>query len=453
MPDFTVLGARIRGLVATPTDPDFAGSVAGFNTAVVQSPQVCVRASDAQDVLEAVRFAKEHGLPVHVQSTGHGAAAPYTDGVLVITSDLTKLSIDPDTRSATIGAGVRWAAVVEAAAQHGLAPVTGSSTSVGVVGLVTGGGLGPLSRSHGFAADYARGFTVVTGDGELVEATAEVNPDLFWALRGGKGGLGIVTEVRLELPAIRELYAGALFFEEQHIEQVFRAWVDWTADAASGVTTSAAIFRFPPFDFIPEPLRGRTLLAIRFAYPGDAAEGERLAAPLRAAAPVYLDQLNDLPLDKIAMIHGDPDQPGPGWDRGVLLTDIDQNFATALLSQAGAGAQLPMLLIEVRHLGAATHPDVPGGSAVGGREANFALTLIGAPDPSLFDTVLPAVADQVLAVLAPWVSPQTNINFAGRLLSAEHFASAWPAETFARLAAVRKKHDRDVVFPYGFVAQ
>jgi hypothetical protein len=451
MPDFTVLGARISGLVLTPTDPDFAGSVAGYNTAVVQSPQVAVRASTAQDVVEAVRFAREHHLPVHVQGTGHGATVPYTDGVLLVTSGLDELSIDPATHIATIGAGVRWAAVVEAGAKHGLAPITGSSTDVGVVGLVTGGGLGPLSRSHGFAADYVRGFTVVTGEGELVEATAEQNPDLYWALRGGKGGLGIVTEVRLELPAIDELYAGALFFEEQHIEQAFRAWVDWTKDAASNVTTSAAIFRFPPFEFIPEPLRGRTLLSIRFAYPGGAAEGELLAAPLRAAAPVYMDQLGVLPLDQVAMIHGDPDDPVPGWDRGALFTHIDQDFATALLSQAGAGVQLPMLLTEVRHIGEKTRTDVVGGSAVGGREASFAFTVIGAPDPSLFETVLPAVADRVFAALAPWTAPHVNINFAGRLRSAEHFASAWPAEIFARLATVRKKHDPDVVFPYGFV--
>ncbi|MEO7122286.1 MAG: FAD-binding protein, partial [Lacisediminihabitans sp.] len=397
----------------------------------------------------AVRFAREHHLKVHVQSTGHGATTPSTDGMLVVTSDLTELSVDPETRIATIGAGVRWAAVVEAGAPHGLAPISGSSGGVGVVGLVTGGGLGPLSRSHGFASDYVRGFTVVTGLGELVEATAEVNSDLFWALRGGKGGLGIVTQVRIELAAISELYAGALFFEEQHIEQAFRVWVDWTKDAASDVTTSAALFRVPPFDFIPEPLRGRTLLTLRFAYPGDAAVGEQLAAPLRAAAPVYLDQLGVLPVDKVALIHNDPTDPAPGWDRGALLTDIDQDFATALLAQAGAGAQLPMLLTEVRHLGDKTRTDVPGGSAVGGREGSFAFTVIGAPDASLFETVLPAAADRVFAAIAPWIAPQLNINFAGRLRSAEHFASAWPAETFARLATVRKKYDPDVVFPYG----
>lgn len=452
MPDFTVLGARVSGLVLSPTDPEFATNVAGFNVAVAHTPQVVVCAVDPQDVVEAVRFAREHGLPVHVQSTGHGASAPYVEGMLITTGGLTGVSIDRESHIATIGAGVRWGAVIEAAAEVGLAPITGSSTNVGVVGLVTGGGLGPLSRSHGFAADYVRGFSVVTGRGDLVEATAEVNPDLFWALRGGKGGLGIVTEVRLELVELNELYAGALFYEEQYIERAFRAWVDWTASAADDVTTSAAVYRLPPFDFIPEPLRGRTLLAIRFAYPGAADEGARLAEPLRSFAPVYLDQLGVLPPNQVAMIHGDPDDPAPAWDRGVLLTGIDQDFATALLAQAGSGIQLPMLLTEIRHLGRATQTDVAGGSAVGGRVGRFAFNLIGAPDPSLFEHVLPAAADGVLAAIAPWISPEININFAGHLRSQEHFASAWPAQIFARLAEVRKRYDPDGIFPYEFVA-
>lgn len=449
MRDFTALNALLSRPVLTPSDPGFSDEVAGFNTTVVQAPDAVVPAATPHDVLETVRFAREHGLPVRVQATGHGAFLPASDGVLIDTSRLDALSIDEETRIATIGAGVRWAAVVESASPLGLAPIAGSSTNVGVVGLVTGGGLGPLSRSHGFAADYVRGFTVATGLGELVEATADENPELFWALRGGKGGLGIVTEVRIELVELSELYAGTLFFEEQHIEQALRAWVDWTADAAPEVTTSAGVYRLPPFPFIPEPLRGRTLLAIHFARPGSPADGERLAQPLRAAAPVYLDYLGRLPTSQIATIHNDPTEPGPGWDRGMLLSSIDQDFATALLANVGSGAELPMLLAEVRHLGEATSRDVDGGSAVGGRESGFTFILIGAPDPALFEEVLPAVADRVTAAIEPWVSPETNINFAGRILSLQHFASAWPADTFARLASVRHQYDPDHIFPYG----
>lgn len=449
MPDFTALSDRIDGHLLTASDPQFSEAVAGFNTVIEQTPDAVVTATTADHVVEAVRFAREHRLPVRVQATGHAAVDPARDGILINTSGLDDLSIDAQTHIATIGAGVRWAAVVELASPLGLAPIAGSSTNVGVVGLVTGGGLGPLSRSHGFASDYVRGFTVVTGRGELVEATADDNPELFWALRGGKGGLGIVTEVRIELVELSELYAGTLFFEEQHIEQALRHWVDWTSEAADDVTTSAGIYRLPPFEFIPEPLRGRTLLAIHFAYPGSIAEGERLAEPLRSAAPVYLDYLGTLPVSQIATIHNDPTEPGPGWDRGMLLSTIDQDFATVLLRVAGSGVELPMLLAEVRHLGGATHRDVAGGSAVGGRASGFTFTLIGAPNPTLFRELLPAVSDRLVTAITPWLSPETNINFAGAARSAEHFASAWPADTFARLASVRAEYDPDGIFPYG----
>ena len=111
-----------------------------------------------------------------------------------------------------------------------------------------------------------------------------------------------------------------------------------------------------------------------------------------------------------------------------------------------------MLLAEVRHLGEATRRDVVGGSAVGGRASGFTFTLIGAPNPALFDEVLPAVSDRLVTAIQPWLSPETNINFAGKARSAEHFASAWPADTFARLATVRRQYDPDVIFPYGFAA-
>ncbi|MDQ1550017.1 MAG: hypothetical protein QOD27_1675 [Microbacteriaceae bacterium] len=449
MTGYSELAALVSGPVLTASEPGFADEVAAFISSTTHTPDVVVGATSPHDVVQAVRFARSNRLPVRVQSTGHGAFAPIAAGMLVTTNRLNDLDVDHVSRIAAIGAGVRWAAVVEAAAEHGLAPITGSSPNVGAVGFLAGGGLGPLSRSHGFASDYIRGFSVVTGDGELREATSEENPDLFWALRGGKGGLGIVTEVRVELVELSSLYGGALFFEEQHIDTVLRAWIDWTATAPDDVTTSVGIFRLPPFDFIPEPLRGRTVIALRFARPGTAGDGERIAAPLRSIAPVYLDLLGELPPGQIGAIHNDPTDPGPGWDRGMLLTGVDQDFATALLSQVGSGRDVPFLLAEMRHLGGATRTDVAGGSAVGGRASDFTFSLIGVPDVSLFDTVLPEVSDRIVTAIGPWVSPETNINFAGRPRSYEHFVSAWPAVTFERLASVRRRYDPDGVLPYG----
>lgn len=447
--DLDELRARVSGPVLTPADDGFAAEASGFNLATRYEPDAAIGVTNESDVVEVVRFAAKHHLPVRVLATGHGPAEPVTVGLLIVTKRLNTLEIDPVSRVATIGAGVKWEAVQAAAAPLGLTAITGSSPDVGAVGLTLGGGLGPLARSHGYTSDYARSFRVVTRDGDAITASAEENPDLFWALRGGKGGLGVVTELRIELVLLPMIFAGAAIFDTQHIEAVLRGWIDWTASAPADVTTSAAIIRFPEFDFVPEPIRGHHGIALRFAYPGDAITGAKLAEPLRTLAPALMDTVGELPTSMMGLIHNDPTTPLPAWDFGLLLSSVDQDLATAILGQVGAGTPSPFMITELRHLGGKAAVDVPEGSAAGGRTGAFTFYTIGVPDPSLFDTVIPAAADALVAAIAPWVSPDATVNFAGRFRSWEHFTSAWPADIFARLSAVKKEYDPLGLFTYG----
>ncbi|WP_165067336.1 FAD-binding protein [Marisediminicola senii] len=446
--DLTDLRAQVTGVVLTPGDPGFAEEVAAFNLGVVHSPAVVVGAASTSDVAAAVRFAAAHSLPLRVQATGHGAFVAATDGLMITTRRLAAVDVNPHTRIATIGAGQKWRAVHAAAAPFGLTPIPGSSPDVGAVGYTLGGGLGPLSRSHGFTSDWVRSFTVVDGEGAVLEASAVSNVDLFWALRGGKGGLGIVTEMQLELALLPTVYGGSIFFAEEHIEAVLRGWLDWTETASDDVTTSVAIMRLPPLEFIPEPLRGRTVVNLRFAYPGTDDEGARLAAPLRALAPAVIDAVGPLPTYQLGTIHNDPDQPGAVWDRGMMLSFADQEFAGELLRHVGAGIHSPFVSCEIRHLGGRTAIDVPEGSAVGGRSGAFTLILLGV-DPTLFDSVLPEAADAAIEDIEKWVSPETTINFAGAIHSEREFASAWPHDIFDRLAEVRQRYDPQRVFAFG----
>lgn len=444
--DVTSLRAAVTGAVFERGDAGLADAVVAQNTLVVHDPEIVVVVGTEADVSAAVRFAAEHDLPVSVQATGHGAWKPVTSGLLIVTSALDTVSVDDDERIATIGAGARWSTVIDAAAPFGLTPITGSSPHVGAVGYTLGGGLGPLSRSHGFTADWVHGFRIVLADGSVVLATTAENPELFWALRGGKGGLGVVIEMRLELVPLRTLYAGSLFFDAPDVETALRSWVDWTQTAPDDVTTSVALLSMPPFDEIPEPFRGRFLLALRFAYPGDPDEGARLLEPLRQAAPVYVDGVADIPTTAMGSIHADPDEASPIWDRGVLLTRIDQDFVTEVLASFGPTADSPFVSTEIRQLGGATHRDVEGGSAVGGRNSAFTLTLIGVVPP-LFER-MEAVADDFLKRTATWISPETNINFS-HIDTAEHFAQAWPPATSERLARVRALYDPQALFAFG----
>ncbi len=177
-----------------------------------------------------MRFAHEHKLHVSVQSTGHGAEIKpaVAGGVLITTSRINDVIIHPETKTATVGAGVTFQQLIEKASEHKLFPVSGGSVKVGIVGFLLGGGLGPLVRSHGVSSDYVRQITLVTGNGNVVTASSTENPDLFWALRGaGKIGFGVVTSLELQLVELETVYGGHLMFAEDHIEAVFRGWVKW----------------------------------------------------------------------------------------------------------------------------------------------------------------------------------------------------------------------------------
>ncbi|WP_415297647.1 FAD-binding oxidoreductase [Cellulosimicrobium sp. SJTW-1] len=449
--DVAALRDRVSGRVLARGDlpdggPTAAEAVAAHSTLVAHDPDVAVLAETEADVVEAVRFAAHHGLPVRSHATGHGESSPITDGVVLGTSGLAGVEVDPASRVARIGAGTRWSAVVDAAAEHGLAPVTGSSTSVGVVGYTLGGGYGPLTRSHGLTSDRVRGFRVVLADGSVVEAGPDTEPDLFWALRGGKGGLGVVTRLDLALVPLRTLYAGSLTFDAPHVEEVLRGWAAWTATAPDDVTTSVAVLALPDLPFVPEHLRGRTVLALRFAYPGDPAEGERLAAPLRALAPALADTVGELPVTAVATIHADPEDAGPSWVYGAGLREVDGEFLDRFLAELGPGSGSPFVAAELRHVGGAGARDVEGGSAAGGRTAGFLLSLVGVNPPRLPDMV--AAAASFAQGSQPWAATETNINFLPGPWTDDALARAWSPETAARLASVRAAYDPTGLFAW-----
>lgn len=432
------LSAHVQGSVLVPGAPGYDEEVAAFNLAVPIRPDVVVGAAGVADVVAAVRLAREHGVPLRVQATGHGAERPLTSGVLVTTRRLDEVAVDPVSRIATVGAGVRWAAVVERTAEHGLVPVVGSSSNVGVVGFLLGGGLGPLARSHGFGSDRLVGATVVTGTGEVVEAGDGEHADLLWALRGGKAVPGVVVAVRLALVEVPDLYAGALVFDTEHVEAVLRGWLAWTATADDLTTTSAAVVRMPPIDVVPEPLRGRTVLSLRFARPGPADDGERAAAPLRALAPALLDGLGPLAARDSDRIHGDPTTPAPVWTGGAGLAHVRDGFADAWLDAVGPDADQPFVAVELRHVAApAPAARTAGEDAVAGRDAAFTLGLVTVGPEAA--GVGPGAADRVLSAVRPWLAHEANPNMSGGL------PGRWRPDVAARLDAVRQRYDPDDV--------
>jgi FAD/FMN-containing dehydrogenase len=434
----TALANRVRGAVLVPVDAGFATELAAFNLAIVHTPDLVVGVVDENDVVEAVRYAREQRMPLAVQGAGHGAYHPIRHGLAITTKRIDHIRIDPTTCIATIGAGAQWGAVVAASAQHGFAPIAGSSPTVGVVGFLLGGGLGPLARSHGFSSDYLVGARLVSGTGELVDV--DESHELLWLLRGGKSVPGILTEVQVRLVPLATLYAGSLAFTD--VEAALRGWLAWTQTADPRVTTSVAIGRNPDLPEIPPELRGRFTLTLRFAFPGDADEGKRLAAPLRALAPILLDRLGEIPAADVATITNDPTKPLVVWTSGNTAARADDELASIVLAHFGEAAEAPFVGFEMRHVGAATERDVAGGSAVGGRAGRYMFGLVGV-DHALFEEEMPAAAERFFAAATAYLAPEPNINFMGPPHTPEHHACAWSPATRARLDELRRRYDPD----------
>jgi hypothetical protein len=418
---------------------------AGFNTAITHRPEVVVAATSAADVAEAVTRARRAGSRVAVQATGHGAAAPLEGGVLVSTRAMQGVEVDPAARTARIEAGVRWRAVLDAAAPYGLAPLSGSSSGVGAVGYTLGGGMGHLGRRHGFAADHVRRVELVTADGRLRSVTAEADPDLFWAVRGGQSRFGIVTALEIELFPVPEYVGGALFFTGDAVEQVLRAFPGWSATLPEEVATSVALLRLPPVDAVPPPLRGTVSLALRFGLAGPQGRAASLLAPVRALAEPVLDSVGPMPYAAVDAIHMDPPEPMPAVTRGALLAALPDEAVTALLSVAGPGVETPLAMAELRLMGGALARPAAVPNAVAGREGAWSLMAVAPAPPPLAD-VAPVVTAGVVAALAPWSPGTSLLNFVG----AGDADLAWTPEVRERLERVQREVDPDNTFGGAF---
>lgn len=415
-----------------------------FNLAPDHRPRRVLSPTTVSEVVEEVRTAAAAGEPVRVVGTGHGLA-PIEDAVALSTAALTGVDIDPLTATARVAAGSRWGDVLAAAARHRLAPVTGSSPTVGVVGLLLGGGLGPVGRTLGWASDHVRSFELVTAAGDVVVASATSHRDLFWALRGGKQAPGVVTAVELDLLPLTRIYAGGLYFAADDAEQVAVGFAAWAQDLPESLTASLALMRLPAVDDVPAPLRGREVVHVRVAVAGVephalADAGVALVAPLRALADPILDTVAVMPYAELGAVHADPAGPMPVLDGGALLSRFDADAARALVRTAGPGTGAPFAAVEVRCLGGALARR-PDDDCVAGRDAGALLSVVSLPDPALFASVVPAATAQVVGALAPWASGGMQPNFIGALNQPSAWDRVWPDAVRQRLTGVLDEFD------------
>ncbi|MGW0738209.1 FAD-binding oxidoreductase [Streptomyces sp. NPDC002851] len=433
-----------QGPVLRPGHPGYDDERSGFQAAYAHRPALIVGAESAADVRAGVAYARDRGLGVAVQSTGHGLSAATEGGVLITTGRMKDLVVDPVRRTARAAAGVRWAEVIEAAAAHGLAPLNGSAPGVGVVGYLTGGGLGILGRQFGPAADHVRSFDLVTADGEPRRVDAEHEPELFWALRGGGGGFGAVTAVEFDLVPLPRVYGGILAFADEQVEGALAAYVAWAQDLPEELTSSVALMQWPDAPFAPAAFRGRYVLQVRVAFTGSAAEGEQLVAPLREFGPRIVDNLRVMPYTESHTIHSDPPEPHPYDGDNVLIADAPD--AAALKSLTGTAAR--GAVVQVKHLGGALGraPAVPNAS--GHRRARWLVSALSA----LYGTDRETVRGAHARVLAPLrgAALGRNLNHLFGEFGVEVVRDAYEPEAWARLGEVKAAYDPGGMFRYAY---
>ncbi|WP_033343013.1 FAD-binding oxidoreductase [Catenuloplanes japonicus] len=440
--DLDRLTAQVVGPVLSPGDDRYAEETATWNLALPHRPVVAVGATCVADVQAAVRFAAAQDLPVAVVATGHGAFVSADGAVLINVRRMDGVTIDAQARTATVGAAVEMQALVDAAAEEGLAPMAGSSPNVGVVGFTLGGGISPtFGRTHGYAADHVLAAEIVTPDGEVRRVDADTAPDLFWAIRGGKGNFGVVTSLTIALFPVTRFYGGGLFFPGEHAAEVVAAYRALIDGAPEELTASIAFLRLPPAPFVPEPLRGRFTVHVRIAYLGTADEGAPLIAGLRAAAPLLIDAVAEMPFTGIAAIHADPVDPLPTYEASAELADFPQEAADALVAVAGPGADLPVLMVEIRQLGGALARAPRTPSAVPHRSGGFQLFAAAVGAPGMGEEFRPAL-EGVVKAFSPWATGHTQINFlTGYDSELPAVARAYTADSYARLRRIKATVD------------
>jgi len=431
-------------LIVMPHDESWDEARLAWNLAVDQQPAAVALPESARDVGAIVRWARERGLRVAPQGTGHNAhpLGSLAHTVLLKTERMRGVAIDARAQRARVEAGVLWAEVTEAAAQHGLAALAGSSPDVGVVGYTLGGGISWLSRRYGLAANSVTAIELVNAEGESVRADADQNADLFWALRGGGGSFGVVTALEFALYPITDVHAGVLFFPLERGAEVLRAWRRWVDTVPDEVTSVGRFLQFPPVPALPEHLRGQSFAVIEAASLLGQDASDELLRPLRELGP-RLDTFATIPAHALDRLHMDPEHPVPGAGDGMVLSDLNDAAIDALVQTAGAGSHSPLFSVELRHAGGALARKVPGGGAVSSVNGRFLLFAVGmAPTPEA-GTAVKAQVELVQNALAPWDAGRAYSNFATKRERGERLFGDL---TYRRLQTVKATVDPDDVF-------
>ncbi|HEV2780615.1 MAG TPA: FAD-dependent oxidoreductase [Actinophytocola sp.] len=448
----TTLDERNSG-IAEQGDDAYAEATQVFNLAAPVEPAAAVTVESVAAIRAALSHAVSNGLSVRVHTTGHASATfgPMPDSLLIRTRLAGPVVVDSARRVARIPAGTRWGAVVDALAPHGLAAPHGSAATVGVVGYLLRGGISFYGRSRGLAVNSVRAIELVTADGELRRATALQDPELFWALRGGGGGFGIVTALEVDLFPATKVITGAAFWPATHAPELLNAWRHWTMSASPEVSTSLRLLNLPPLPDVPPVLAGRTMLCIDgviLCTDGDdvttaTRQADDLLGPLRAISEPVMDTWQVTTPGAVLATHMDPSDPVPIQGDHLLLNEIGDDGATELLRLLGEGSHSPLVVAGLRQLGGALSTPDPTGGCLNHIDAHYIYSGAGIPTDPDAAAAITAHTAKVRAALTPWNTGRTAPSFVESHTQPQGHLTA---EDIEKIDAVRTRIDPSGLF-------
>jgi FAD/FMN-containing dehydrogenase len=440
------LRGRIGGQVIAPGDDGYDEARAVYNAMIDRRPAVVVRPTSTGDVVAAVNFAREGGLDLAVRGGGHSVPGFGTcdGGVVIDLSAMRGVTVDPGASTARAQGGATWGDFNAATGEHGLATTGGIISTTGIAGLTLGGGIGYLARGFGLSCDNLISAEVVTADGRIVTASDRENQDLFWALRGGGGNFGVVTEFVYRLHPVSDVYGGPMFFELSDAGDVLRFYRDFIADAPEQFGGFPAWQIAPPLPFIPEGRQGEPFLAFVACWAGPVEEGERALAPLHDVAPVVAEHVGPMPY---AALNSAFDALVPAglqhyWKANFVKELTDDAIEAHL--QHGPSVPVVNSTMHIYPINGACHRVAPEDTAFAYRDANFAPVIAGMwPDPADNAANIKWVRDYYDAT-APLSEEGGYINFMGA--DDQDRVQANYKGNYARLVEVKRAYDPGNLF-------
>ena len=441
------LKGKVKGQVMLPGDPNYEEVRKIWNAMIDRRPALIMRCATADDVPHVIQLARQSGLEISIRGAGHNIAgnAVCEGGIMIDLSTMTNVRVDAAKRRAYVEPGATLANFDEAVQQHGLATPVGINSTTGISGLTLGGGFGWLTRKYGMTVDNLVSADVITADGKKIQASETENANLFWAVRGGGGNFGVVTQFEFKLhPVGPEILAGLIVFPLDQAKQVLRQYREFVESAPEELSVWVVLRQAPPLPFLPKEVHGKEVVVLAIFYAGDIAEGNKLIAPLRRFGDAHGEHIGAQPYVQWQKAFDPLLTPGArNYWKSHNFTDLRDEALDTMIEFANR-LPSPQCEIFIALIAGAANRVPADAMAYGQRDAKFVLNVHGRWDEAAHDETCMAWARAFFQASKPYASAGAYVNFMTEDES-DRVAAAYGAN-YARLAQIKKQYDPENVF-------